>query len=171
MTDLLDWQALGRSLRDARKDKGLTQAELAEQVNLDRKTISNYESGRQPATAPRIPDGCLRVAKALGLEREDITRSLCPDLAATIPDALAARLAANQIERDLTALAADASRLADDAQRFAAGLIRRRPVAGDASRIAQSSLQLAIQAARLDALRETVAYLGTTSATATEESA
>lgn len=75
------------------------------------------------------------------------------------PDTLAAQMAARQIERDLNALAVDATRFAEDAQRFAAGLIRRTPVAGEASSLAQSALQLAIQAARLDALRDTAAYL------------
>lgn len=74
-------------------------------------------------------------------------------------DALAARMAASQIERDFNALAVEAQRLADEAARFAAGLVRRGLVAGDASRLAQGSLQMAMQAARLDALRETAAYL------------
>jgi transcriptional regulator with XRE-family HTH domain len=160
MTADLDWQALGRALRDARRDKGMTQTELALEVGLDRKTIGNYELGRDPATAPRIPDGCLRVAKVLGLEREDITRFLCPDPRA-VPDGdgLATRMAARQIERDLNALAVEAQRFAEDATRFATGLDRHRLVAGDASRLAQSALQLAMQGARLDALRETIAYL------------
>lgn len=66
---------------------------------------------------------------------------------------LAATLTTRQLELRTGDLARAAGRLADDATRFAAS-IHSRPVAGDASRIAQAALQLAIEAARLDGMRE-----------------
>lgn len=72
-----------------------------------------------------------------------------------------ARMAANELERAVNSLARDASRLAEEAQRFAAGLVHGDRVSGSASGLAQQAVQLAVSAARVDALRDTIAYLDT----------
>lgn len=45
--------SLGERLRKAREDMGLTQAEFALRLGVDRKTVSHWESGRN---APRFRD-------------------------------------------------------------------------------------------------------------------
>jgi putative transcriptional regulator len=53
---------LSNSLRDARVDQGLTQAELAERVGVSRKTINTVENGVFiPSTVL-----ALKLARALG---------------------------------------------------------------------------------------------------------
>ncbi len=52
--------ALGLALRQARKDKGLTQGALAALVGLDASSICKYERGRIPFD-PGIFDGILEV--------------------------------------------------------------------------------------------------------------
>ncbi|MFI6443779.1 helix-turn-helix domain-containing protein [Kitasatospora sp. NPDC050543] len=61
----LDWAKLGEEIRRTRRERGETQASLAEAAGLDRKTISNYETGRTPAPG-RIPDGYYAVARVFG---------------------------------------------------------------------------------------------------------
>ena len=43
---LLDYQAIGRRIREARKKKGLTQEKLAETVDLSPPHMSHIESGK-----------------------------------------------------------------------------------------------------------------------------
>lgn len=57
------------------------------------------------------------------------------------------------------ALAQDAQYLADHATRYAADIIKGGPYGGDASRLAQAALQLALAAARLDEMAQTVTWL------------
>jgi DNA-binding XRE family transcriptional regulator len=52
--------------REAREDKGITQAELAEMANINRTTLSQIESGLRNATI----DTLVRIARALGLNLE-----------------------------------------------------------------------------------------------------
>ena len=52
--------AMGLALRQARKDKGLTQGALAALVGLDTSSICKYERGRIPFD-PGIFDGILEV--------------------------------------------------------------------------------------------------------------
>lgn len=56
-------QELGGKIREAREEKGLSQAELAEQVKVSRATIVHYENGQvnQP-----LLEVVTRVAVALG---------------------------------------------------------------------------------------------------------
>jgi transcriptional regulator with XRE-family HTH domain len=54
----------------------MTQEELATVASVDRKTIGNYERGRVPASAPRVPDGYYQVALALDWLPADINRLL-----------------------------------------------------------------------------------------------
>jgi transcriptional regulator with XRE-family HTH domain len=41
----VDEEAIGRRLREARRRRGLTQAEVAEQIGVDQTLVSNYERG------------------------------------------------------------------------------------------------------------------------------
>jgi ParB-like chromosome segregation protein Spo0J len=67
-----DWYQLGLFMRELRDAHGLTQAQLAALAGLDRRSISNYEKGNIPASAPRIPQGYFSVADALGMSREEV---------------------------------------------------------------------------------------------------
>jgi hypothetical protein len=80
-------------------------------------------------------------------------------------DRMAARMAASQIDRAAARLARDAQHLADDAERFAQDTANGVPSSGLASRLAQDALQLALSAARLDAMREIASLLPQPSAT------
>lgn len=54
---------LGKSIRNARLDAGLTQAELADRIGTDQHTISLYENDRQDMGAKRL----FEIAKTLGV--------------------------------------------------------------------------------------------------------
>ena len=56
--------ALGRSLRGARRGKGLTQAQLAERAGIGQPTVSNVERNAGNVSL----DTLLRILAALGLE-------------------------------------------------------------------------------------------------------
>lgn len=71
----LDWMAIGREIRLARLELRMNQTELAEAAGLDRKSISNYENGRPPATG-RVPDGYYKVGRAIGWEPWYVDRLL-----------------------------------------------------------------------------------------------
>ena len=49
---------IGGRMRDARKDKGLTQAALAEKVRLKRNTIANYETNNIEPSDRSVFDIC-----------------------------------------------------------------------------------------------------------------
>ncbi len=74
--DLIDDKSIGERISDIRKQKGLTQLDLAEIVGIERRLISEYETGRV-----RIYDEMIaRIAMALnfstdilhGLEKQEI---------------------------------------------------------------------------------------------------
>lgn len=69
------------------------------------------------------------------------------------------QIAAGQLDRDLGALVADATRFAHLADQFTAGVSRREPVAGAASQLAQMAIQLSVDAARIDGLRDAISYM------------
>lgn len=58
-----DWKRLGSAIRDARKQRGLTQAALAEQTGVARSWLARVESGHRGAELERI----FWVLKELGL--------------------------------------------------------------------------------------------------------
>lgn len=63
---------MGRMLRRARKERGLTLEALGDQVGLTPGALSHIESGR------RLPDprNAVRIAEALSLPSEDVLRAL-----------------------------------------------------------------------------------------------
>lgn len=69
------------------------------------------------------------------------------------------RIASGQLDRDLGALAADATRFAHLADQFTAGVGRKEPVSGAASQLAQMAIQLSVDAARIDGLRDAISYM------------
>lgn len=72
-----DWTRLGRMLRQARIAAGIKrQSDLAAAVGLSTKTIGNYERGREPDTAPTVPDGYHAVATRLGWAPGSVERVL-----------------------------------------------------------------------------------------------
>lgn len=70
------------------------------------------------------------------------------------------RVSQGEIERAQATLARDAQYFADDAARFAAGIASGTGTwAGEANRLAQTAVQLAVSAARLVGQTESAAYL------------
>ena len=76
-----------------------------------------------------------------------------------MPNADAADFVQRQVALRRESLARDARYLADDAARFAASVANGERDAGRASSLAQQALQIALAAARLDEMAETVTYL------------
>jgi transcriptional regulator with XRE-family HTH domain len=59
---------LGRRVRDARSDAGVTQAHLAEAIQMTRSSVANLEAGRQ-----RVPLHLLfAIADSLGVEAHSL---------------------------------------------------------------------------------------------------
>ncbi len=66
--DLL--RRIGRRVRDARMDAGMTQQELADRVLLSRPSIANMEGGNQEVPVTRLA----LIARVLGLELVDLVK-------------------------------------------------------------------------------------------------
>ncbi|MFJ1647967.1 helix-turn-helix transcriptional regulator [Streptomyces sp. NPDC088258] len=58
----IDWKALGREIRRAREQQGLTQEALAERAEVARMTLHSIESGVE---RKRIPSSLAKVERAL----------------------------------------------------------------------------------------------------------
>lgn len=69
-------EQIGAAIRQARKDKHMTQADLAERVGVRRATVSILESGAPGAEIKTL----LAVVAALGLELQIASRSTAPDI-------------------------------------------------------------------------------------------
>lgn len=69
-------------------------------------------------------------------------------------DDLARKIADQQLEMQVDALARDAKRLAEAAARIVDDIGRGVPVSGTARRLAQDASELAYAAARLDGMRD-----------------
>jgi transcriptional regulator with XRE-family HTH domain len=61
-TDFLE--AFGRAVRQLRRERGMTQAELATRLSLGRTSITNLEKGRQSPPLSLLPE----IAGALGVD-------------------------------------------------------------------------------------------------------
>lgn len=61
-------QAIGRRLQDARRNAGYTQEQLGERLDVDRRTIQNWEYGRTDLTVGHL----LLYADAVGVEARDL---------------------------------------------------------------------------------------------------
>jgi len=65
------WIELARRLKEARKEAGLSQAEIAEQTGLSRVAISEIESARRKVSSLELA----ALAKALGREPDHFLRA------------------------------------------------------------------------------------------------
>ncbi len=59
---------VAQKIREARKRKGITQAELSKRTEVHRNTIINYETGRRD---PRVKD-LKKIAKALNVSLAEL---------------------------------------------------------------------------------------------------
>lgn len=69
-TDQQVQQRIAARVRQARSDKGLTQEQLAEALDVATETISRYEGGKLPPSLPML----YRMAEALGIDIEVLVR-------------------------------------------------------------------------------------------------
>jgi len=68
---------LGSAIRELRKNKGLSQVELAEKANLSQTALSQIEKGKRPgiqtlkniSTALEVPESLIYV---MGIEQDDV---------------------------------------------------------------------------------------------------
>ena len=67
----MDWNSIGRRIKEERKKKGLTQDELARKVGLSRQTLSKIESGHAALVSLVVFD---RLLRALDMDLELKTR-------------------------------------------------------------------------------------------------
>jgi len=63
-------RAVGKAIRNARDDCGLTQEQLATSVNVSRGSIANIERGEQTLAVPLL----LRIAEAIKVPTEQLLR-------------------------------------------------------------------------------------------------
>lgn len=104
-----DWKRLGSAIRDARKQRGLTQAALAEQTGVARSWLARVESGHRGAELERIfwvlkelgLTLTLSDASATGAERTEAVspRRVTPEVDAAAAAALSARERTDRIRR------------------------------------------------------------------------
>lgn len=67
---LTDLRAIGERIRQARRDAGLSQAQLGELIGRDHKTVHRWETA---ITHPSLPD-LIRLARALKRPIADLVR-------------------------------------------------------------------------------------------------
>ena len=149
--DASDWLRFGEHMADARRRAGLTQAELADRVRLHPNTISNYESGRVPQKAPRVPTGYYAVAEVLAMSGADVERLPGGPSGTVDPPA---RMVTSRITHIADCLTADAEGLAEDLQRFAARAGQGKFLGDEARNLTEHMVRLTWQASKLDGMRE-----------------
>jgi transcriptional regulator with XRE-family HTH domain len=66
--------ALGQRIAEARRAQSLTQAQLAEQLEVAQQTLAHYESGRLRVAAAMLPP----LGRALGLSIEELIGEQAP---------------------------------------------------------------------------------------------
>ena len=59
-------------IREARRKRGLTQAELAEAIHVDQSTVSAWEAGKKIPRSDRLA----RLARVLGIDPKALLRKL-----------------------------------------------------------------------------------------------
>lgn len=63
-------RVLGLAVSQARKERGLTQAELAQQINVSRKWLSGLENGRSEVNLRSVLEVLAVLGYSLNIERE-----------------------------------------------------------------------------------------------------
>ena len=71
---MYDNPKLGKAIKDARKAKGMTMKQLADELDVDRVTVTRWESGRYSTTLETME----RIARALDCTVEVIIRPATP---------------------------------------------------------------------------------------------
>jgi transcriptional regulator with XRE-family HTH domain len=89
---------LGKNVRSAREDKGITQEALASLVRLTRSSVANIERGRQKMLAHTV----VRVADALSVSTAELLPPPAPRVAGELDELLRGR---TPTERDWIATA------------------------------------------------------------------
>ena len=72
----IDYKRIGRHLRAARKQKGLTQAEVSEKLNIAENTYSNMERGQQKPNLSRI----IQLCEIYGIKPGSVLDDCCDSL-------------------------------------------------------------------------------------------
>lgn len=161
-----DWERLGVRLREARESRGMSRRALADKTGVSEKTIQTAEEGRVPSA--RWPKSIDTLAAGLSWapgSARTVLEGGSPSLASEaivspVPsDALARRMADNQIGMHAASLARDAERLADSARQYADDLKDGKPAQGGAYQLAVAVTDLLRQAARLDGMRDIAAFV------------
>lgn len=107
----LDPRELGRRLQSARRDRGLTQLQVADELHVSRTTITAIEKGERRTR----PDELIRMARIYGRSVSDFLRSTAPttDFSVQFRTAVA-RLGSVQIQSDVANVIQDFRGLCDD---------------------------------------------------------
>lgn len=92
-TDFL--QAFGRTVRQLRQERGMTQAELAARLGLGRTSITNIEKGQQSPPLSILPE----IASALGVEPLRLISNALEAGGSTEAGSLAARVHDEDLRR------------------------------------------------------------------------
>lgn len=84
----MDQEKIGSFIKDIRKEKGLTQEQLAEKLGVSQKSVSRWETGKTMPDYALLPDICeileINVAELLSAERiagDRITKTQVTDMA------------------------------------------------------------------------------------------
>lgn len=72
--DMRFYEALGARIAEARKAKGMTQVELAEELGVAQQTLAHYEVGRVRVPASLLP----QIARALAVTVEELIGEQSP---------------------------------------------------------------------------------------------
>ncbi|WP_439571847.1 helix-turn-helix transcriptional regulator [Sphingomonas sp.] len=115
-------EEVGRRLRDARKERGLTQSRIAKRAGLTRETISRAERGRLPSA-----DTASRICNAIGIDRSEIDLKVpATDAIATHPETTSLRSRRRELGKTLAECAAAAGISAATLSRFERGIEHSR---------------------------------------------
>ena len=68
----INFETVGKRIKEVRKQKGMSQDELAERVDLSSQYISQIETGRKKGSLPTYN----KLAKALGVSIDELTGSI-----------------------------------------------------------------------------------------------
>lgn len=79
---MFDMQKIGRKIAELRKQKGMTQMELADKMNISYQAVSNWERGNTMPDISKLPE----LAEIFGVSMEEI---LCDERRAKIVEELA----------------------------------------------------------------------------------
>ena len=79
---MFDMQKIGRKIAELRKQKSMTQMELADRMNISYQAVSNWERGNTMPDISKLPE----LAEIFGVSMEEI---LCDERRAKIVEELA----------------------------------------------------------------------------------